>query len=166
MGIDIHMSIISKDNKLIDKEIYQGRDREWFDNLRGEGYAPEYDTLPAQYGFPEGITYKDKTTEDYKEYYYYDFRYMLVKDFIEWFQKTLPYLDAGYVTRYDEWLYETKHIYPRDRIQHYLSKDDNETNYIFREFVDEEDQSLWLYTYLTNRDDIPEDAYIIYFFDC
>ena len=62
MGIDIHMAIV-KNGEYIAKNIFDGRNSEWFANLRGEGWDDTYDHLPAKYYIV------DETPEEYKKKY-------------------------------------------------------------------------------------------------
>ena len=81
MGMDIHMSIINGDHYL-QKEIFEGRNSEWFNNLMDRGNDPEYEYLPTHSGRPE------ECPEDIKDNYklpakegYFGFNYITVEDF-------------------------------------------------------------------------------------
>lgn len=161
MGVDIHMYIV-KNNEYLAKNIYNGRNSEWFGNLQGEGWNDEYDELPIKYG------YSNQTPKDYKEQYnknnyYYGFCYINVKDFKDWFIKYRPDKDAGWVTTYEKWKIAEKGWVPDD-IKHSLDKNDNINDMHFIEIVDDYDCSKWLYNYC-NDHSIPDDADIIYCFD-
>ena len=162
MGADIHMSIV-KNNRYLAKNIYNGRNSEWFDNLQGEGWKDEYNELPIKYG------YSNQTPENYKEKYnennyYYGFRYINVGDFKNWFIKYRPDKDAGWVTTYEKWKIENKRWVPDD-VKHYLDKEDNIDDMHFIEFENPYDCSKWLYDYCIKHH-ISNKADIIYCFDC
>ena len=71
MGRDIHMSIVNN-GEYIDKEIFDGRKSDWFDNLCGTGWDDVYDSLPVEYGIYEKAP--EEAKENYEENYFFDFR--------------------------------------------------------------------------------------------
>jgi hypothetical protein len=161
MGVDIHMSIIDK-GEIIAKEIFDGRNSEWFQNLQGEGWDDEYSYLPIGYGFPEDAP------KDFVEKYddrrsYYGHCYVKVADFMKWFADYRPDLHAGWVNTYDKWRMENKHWIPDD-LPHSLDKDDNPNDWHFVEYQNIYDCSRWLYQYLCDNK-IHDDAWIVYCFD-
>lgn len=160
MGVDIHMSIV-KDKEILAKDIFDGRNSEWFNNLQGRGWDSEYDKLPISTGFPENCS---ERLVKYKDIFgYYGFYYISVKDFCEWFLKYRPDIDAGWVSTYDKWRIEKKGYIPEDP-QHYLDKEDNVNDMHWVEFENIYDCSKWLFDYLVSNK-IPDDANIVYFFD-
>lgn len=163
MGVDIHMSIV-KDKKYLAKEIYDGRNSDWFANLQKEGWDDEYDYLPAIYGFPEDMPEEAKSIEKLlQEGCYYGFYHIKVEDYVDWFKKYKPYIDAGWVSTYDQWRIENKGYIPEE-LSHYLSNKDNIADMHFIEVEKKYDNSKWLFDYLVDNK-IPNTAYIIYFFD-
>jgi len=165
LGVDIHIHIV-ENNKIIKKDIFDGRNYDWFDKLQG-GYNElqrEYNYLKISQGFstqtPKSII------EKYSEKFYYGHRHIKVKDFNEWFIKYRPDLDAGWVTTYDKWLIERKGV-SISEIEYYkeLPEDANINDMHFIEFECPYDCSKWLYEYLINNN-IDENADIIYCFDC
>lgn len=154
---------IVKEKKALAKEIFDGRNSEWFSNLSGTSKDNEYDHLPKKYGFsdqcPDWMRKKYRSDSGY-----YNFIYINVADFKNWFLKYRPDKDAGWVTTYDRWRIENKGYVP-DYIEHYLSEEDNINDMHFVEVSNEYDCSLWLYNYL-NENEIPNDATIWYCFDC
>ena len=161
MGIDIHMHIIDKDGKVLAKEIFDGRNSEWFSDLRGDGWNDEYYHLPSYFGFPEG-TPKEITKYD-GMLGYFGFYYMVVGDFKDWFNKYRPDLKAGWASTYDKWRIEKKHYIP-DELPTNLSAEDDKDNMHFVEYENIYDCSKWLYKYL-EEENFPDDAYISYYFD-
>lgn len=160
MGVNIFINIV-KNKEIIKKNIYDGRCSEWFRNLRGEGWDDIYDKLPIySYNFDENIV-PANLIEKYKEDYY-DHRMMNVGDFKTWFNNYRPDLDAGWVTTYEKWKMEKKAWTPYD-IPRTLPEDAKIEDYHFVEFINDDDQSKWLYNYLITEN-IPDDAYIIYCF--
>lgn len=161
MGKDIHIHIV-QNKEYIKKEIFDGRNSEWFANLTRDGLDDCYDLLDIKYGLspqaPEEIDKKSLTEDGY-----FDFYYINVKEFKDWFQKYRPDIDAGWVTTYDKWRIENKGYVPED-ICHYLSEDDNPADMHFIEIVNQYDCSAWLSTYLVDHE-IDDNADITYWFD-
>lgn len=166
------MSIV-KDGEYLAKEIFDGRNSEWFNNLRQRGYSDDiYDSLPVEYGvYPKA---PEEVHKDSEENYYYDFRYIKVKDMFNWLRKMEPWIDAGWASSYEKWLYEKCGKTPEDGFPHYKPEEENEP-YYFIEYEKRYDCSKWLYKYIRDRYDkdkkdeyknIPEDEYLIYYFDC
>jgi hypothetical protein len=168
MGVDIHMGIASRDGKYIYDEIFDGRNSEWFGNISGDvrGMTGEvYQNFPRNSGIP------DKAPEELVKVYneerdtFYGFNYVKVADFLTWFSKARPDVDAGWVTTYDKWLYEKKGVEPE--IKHYLSDEDNINDFHFIEVEDKWDCSKWLYDFLAEHgESINVEDYIVYYFDC
>lgn len=161
MGVDIHMHILDKDGKILDKEIFDGRNSEWFNNLQGNGWDDEYDHFPAYCGLPEVCPKEISQFEG--EIGYYGFNFMTVGEFNRWFIKYRPDLKAGWVSTYDKWRIEKKHYIPEDLPQ-YLSSEDNKDDMHFVEYVNTFDCSRWLYQYIKEKN-FSGDDYIVYYFD-
>ena len=165
MGMDIHMNIVDKDGNYIEKDIYEGRNSDWFSNLRGDGWDDEYDHLPSYMGIPE------KSPEDMREKFdkpasggYFGFYYMTVKAFKNWFDSYRPDLKAGWATTYDKWRIEKKHYVPAE-LPIYVPEDATDKEHMhFVEYIDYYENSRWLYKHL-KEGNIPNDAYITYYFD-
>lgn len=160
MGMDIHMALV-KDKKYIAENIFDGRNSTWFNNMMGDGEDDVYDSLPSHYG------YSEQTPEEYKNDYTmewcFGFNYINVKDFKDWYLNHRPDEDAGWVTTYEKWTYETKGIKP-NYLKCSLTKDDIIEDMHFITVVNKYDCSAWLYAYLVAHD-IPDDADITYCFD-
>lgn len=165
MGIDITMHII-KNKEILHENIFEGRNYTWFDNIsRQSGRSDsEYRYFPSYYGkkFQEQIPYN--ILKDIESDTYYGDNIVKVKDFIEWYKKYQPNLHAGWVTRYEAWLYEEKGIAPEDSYQR-LPQDEPIRDMVFIEYEDIYDCSRWLYNFIIGEK-VPKDAYIIYYFDC
>jgi len=163
MGIDIHMAIV-KDKKYIAEDIFDGRNSEWFANLRGESWNEVYDHLPIKYGV------KDQAPKSYIEKYSpdwcFDFRTIKVEDYIVWFRRYNPHLIAGWVSTYNEWRINKQGYCPgEDDLYQELPKDANPIDMHFIEVEKPYDCSKWLFDYIVNNKKISSDAYIIYCFD-
>jgi len=161
IGKDIHMFIVNHQKEILKKEIFDGRNYEWFNQLCGGG-DERYDELPIVFGWSPftPVSFKKK----YSNENYFDFYHMKVKFFISWFEKARPDIDAGWVRTYEKWLYENKGIIPE--IQHYLYP---EENFILQDWhfitIEKHDCFKWLYDYLIEND-IDKNADITYCFDC
>lgn len=166
MGVDIHMHIISKEGKIKFKDIFDGRNSDWFNNISGGDYHNEfYQSFPVRYGIPEAVPDSIKEDFDNKdEYCYYDFRHVNVGEFLEWFEEARPDIDAGWVCTYDKWLYENKKIVPE--LDRWLDEDANPYDYHFIEVENPWDCSRWLFEFIGEREDITVDDFIVYYFDC
>lgn len=158
-----------KDNKgnILEDNLYDGRNSEWFNNLQGHGGNDDYDYLPKVWGkcVPDAVKFDE---EALSKDYYYGFNYVNAWDFIEWFEKYRPDLDAGWVTTYEKWRIEKKHYIP-DEVYHYLPNDANKNDYHFIEFQNKFDCSLYLYNYLIDNYKTIyyfKDLWICYYFDC
>lgn len=159
MGMDIHMALV-KNNEYVKENIFDGRNSDWFNNMMGNGWDDLYDKLPINYGL------SDQTPVEYEEKYKdwcFDYHYVNVKNFKEWFQKYRPDIDAGWVSTYDKWRIEKKGYIPKD-ILHYLPEDANPADMHFVEVINPYDCSAWLFTYLVEND-IEDDVDIVYCFD-
>lgn len=161
MGVDITMSIV-KDKKIIKKDIFDGRNTEWFNNLQGRGIKEEYEYLPkSDYEKQAPDTMKLEKLYDLD---YYGFGCINVGDYKKWFYEYKPNYDAGWVTTYEKWKWDCKHIEPTE-VYKELPKDINPADWHFIEFKIPYDCSSWLVRYLLENN-IEDDAYIIYYFDC
>jgi hypothetical protein len=165
MGVDIHMYIV-RGNAAVKKNIFEGRNSEWFRDLQGDGWKDEYDNLPRHWGIPdEAPEYIQEGYDKSREIGYYGFNYVNVADYVEWFEKYRPDKDAGWVSTYDAWRIKNKGYVPEDPI-HYLDEDMNKEDYTFMEFEDPYDCGKWLYDYITSHDEIQGSDTIVYYFDC
>lgn len=162
MGTDIHMNII-RNGKYIKENIFDGRNYEWFDNLEGRGWEEEYDHLFTDYDIPDEVP--DEIKDHYNSNDYYGFHYITVLEFKKWFETYRPDIKAGWVSTYDKWKWEHKHIAPKDP-KRYLDEDDDLRDLHFIEYFDEYECSKWLYNYLVdNKKEIEDTDIIIYYFD-
>ena len=161
MGVDIHM-FICQDNKVIQSNIYDGRNSEWFDNLQGSGWDDVYDKLPMVYGWPSMVP--DELKEEYsREKGCYGYHHILVKNYKIWYVEYNPYKRAGWVTTYDKWKMENQGYIP-ETAKTYLDEDDVLADMYFVEWKNEYDPSTWLYNYLCDNK-IDNNAWIVYCFD-
>ena len=165
MGMDIHMSIV-KDGKVIAKDIFDGRNSTWFNNMMDSGNDIEYNYIPTTNGISPQAP--KEIEEEYSENYMFGRFYISVEEFKDWFDTYKPALDAGWISVYDKWVWDNKGIKPRtivnDEVMRNIPEDELACNWCFVEYEKEYDCSAWLYEYLMeNR--IPNDADITYCFD-
>lgn len=161
MGKDIHLNIV-QNGEYIKKEIFDGRNSEWFANLEGDGWDDCYDHLDTEFGLSPQAP-KELNIEKMREEGYFNFYYINVKKFKEWFQQYRPDIDAGWVSTYDKWRIENKGYIP-ENIFHYLSEVENPADMHFIEITNQYDCSAWLFTYLVDHK-IDDNADITYWFD-
>lgn len=161
MGVDLHMHIMNNKGIVLEKEIFDGRNSTWFENIAGRGYDEVYDAFPRHYGLPE------ETPAEISEYQsiagYYDFYYTTVKEFKEWYEEYNPAVDACWVTTYDKWRIQNKGYIPEDP-KHYLDGDDIIADMHFVVYENRYDCSKWLFDYLQNHS-FANDDIILYYFD-
>ena len=161
MGVDIHTYIV-KDKKVIAKDLYEGRNSEWFQNLQ-HGNDYEYE----KFQWYKNYDFSNQAPEEFKEKYtqsngYYGFFYISVKDFKDWYKETSPWKKAGWASTYDAWAIKNKGYVP-DYLSHYKNEDED----VFIEYIDEYEPSNVIYEYLIDKkNNIPDDADIQIFFDC
>lgn len=171
MGMDIHLHIVHK-GEVLAKSIFDGRNSDWFGNMIGRHISePAYRQLPYEYDWncegncPENL--KEEylgELEDFHGRWTFDERSVNVGDFREWYMKYKPCLKAGYVSKYDAWLYEKKNIIPYlESVEHFLDEDDK-SDKVWLEFNDPYEPSCWLYKYLA-RNEVPDEAWLVYCFD-
>ena len=165
MGMDITLRILDKNGKFLTEDIYDGRNREWFNNMSGKYTTDEaYNHLPLGYGTLDFFSNEWLEMEQDRDYF--DFRYISVKEYRNWYMKYNPSFQAGWVNRYTDFLMKYKGYIPEYEIDlyHELDKDDIIEDMVWVEFNDKYDNTTWLYNYL-DENNIPNDACIIYFFD-
>lgn len=166
MGMDITLRILDKNGKFLTGDIYDGRNREWFNNISGKYTTDEaYNHLPLGYGTLDFFSNEWLEMEHDRDYF--DFRYISVKEYRNWYMKYNPSFQAGWVNRYTYFLMKYKDYIPEYEIDlyHELDKDDIIEDMVWVEFNDKYDNSTWLYNYL-DENNIPNDAWIVYCFDC
>lgn len=167
MGTNIHMSIVTQDGNFRHRNIFNGRNSEWFDNLQNRGCSSIYDEFPNIGGLPDIIPEEIKNAYDApkEDYCYYGFYHIVVEDFCKWFDKVRPDIDAGWLSTYEKWLYDTKGIIPKN-IPHYLDSKCNPHDYHFVEITNPYDCSNWLNQFIKDNVDVCPEDYIVYYFDC
>lgn len=166
MGMDITLRILDKNGKFLTEDIYDGRNREWFNNMSGKYITDEaYSHLPLGYGTLD--FFPNEWLEMEQDRDYFDFRYISVKEYRNWYMKYNPSYQAGWVNKYTEFLMKYKGYTPEYGIDLYqeLDKEDVIEDMVWVEFNVEYDNSTWLYNYL-DENNIPNDAWIVYCFDC
>ena len=159
MGMDIMLNIV-QDGEQIKENLFDGRNYNWFEKLQSNGCDEIDEFLPVHRGLPSQVPQDYKEMEESDERYI-EFYYMNVKEFKIWFAQYRPDLDAGWITTYEKWLYETKNIIPE--LSHYLPTDAVIEDWHFIEVEDEYNNFLWLYNILTDEN-ISDNADIVYYF--
>ena len=154
-GANIIINIISKEGETLKEDIFNERCNTWFKNLAGSGTHVVYNKLKINYG-------KFKNAKYPEEEFYFNFRYIKVRDFEDWYLEYRPNINAGWVNTHTKWLIENRGYYP-EKIKYELPTDVNPIDWHFIEYKDKEDCSEWLYNYLYNNN-IGEEDYIVYYF--
>ena len=166
MGVDIHMHIV-KDGKIVLKDIYEGRNGEWFDNIDPSSYFTHNDNyikFPSYLGISEQAPSTDEFNEKKLDSLgYYHFSFVNVGEFRKWFEEYRPDIDAGWVNTYTKWRIENKGYIP-DEVQRYLYEEDIIADMHFIEYTNEYEPSKRLYDFL-DINKIDDDADITYWFD-
>lgn len=174
MGMDIHTYIVDKTGKIKYKDLYEGRNSEWFADLtkRAE-YNMAYMNFNPNYGLSKGF---DPNTDpeyandecDNEDHdvmkWCFDFRNIKVKDFVKWYKKSKPYRNAGWCTKYEAWLYKEKGIIPEELATR-LYDDDIVTDKEFIVVNNPWDPATVIYNFIKKHHNIKLDDYFNYFFD-
>jgi hypothetical protein len=161
MGVDIHMDLINKNGKAIEEDLYNGRNYEWFDQLEGNDASDIYEDFPRCIGLPKNPS--ESLKKAYETKGYYGFNYFYAKEFIKWFERVNPHIDAGWVTTYEKWLYSTKGVVP-DISKKQLNPDDNVGDWKFLVIENFYNNFYKLYAKLEGRKDLDE-LIVTYYFD-
>ena len=167
MGVDIHMYLIDNKGNIINDNLYDERNYHWFDNITEKGTDPEYKYYPAYYGLPKDIKIPKKIEDAHIIDYYYNFYYMKLKDYVDWFFEYRPHIRAGYFTEYDKWLIENKGYVPdEDEVITNVEAIEHPEVYIFMTYENIYNPDKKIISKIDITDDSIEDYYIIYYFDC
>ena len=171
MGMDIHTYIVDENGKIKYTDLYEGRNSEWFADLteRAE-HNMAYANWNPDYGLSKNFDPNTdpkyincKIDEDIRKWCF-DFRNIKVGDFIKWYKKSKPYIEAGWCTKYEAWLYHNKGVVPD-----YLAKELSEYDIVAdREFIEVNnpyDPATVIYNFIMEHEDIEDDDYFNYFFD-
>jgi hypothetical protein len=162
MGTDIHVAII-RDGEFVTSEFDLGRNYSWFDKIQTE--EDEYAYLKWHYDADDHVV-PQQIRDLLNERGYYGFKYVSVPDFISWFEKYHPDLDAGWVSTYSKWKWEKKHIaIDEDDVYHYLPEDVNKDDYVFMEFSAWDDSSALIIDNIPLDYMTEDDVYLVFYFD-
>ena len=161
MGMDIEIKVVKDKEVLWTPTEYLGRNYDWWENIRErEGV---YDCSAIQYASEE--EYKELLPDKYNDEdikHMSDKQMISVGDFKTWFINYIPCITAGWIPRYDIWLYEKKNITPNpERVFSYKSSaielfDESELEFV--EVPNANDQSGEIYNGIK---DLPDDAMIL-----
>lgn len=169
MGADIHMYLIDKEGVIVNDNLYHGNNYHWFDNITDKGADFEYEYFPAHYGLPlsKDIKIPKKIKDEYAKNCYYDFYYMKLKDYVDWFNQYKPHIKAGYFTEYDRWLIENKGYIPdEDEVITHIENIEHPEVYTFMTYKNTYNPDKNIISNIDITDGSIEDYYIIYYFDC
>ena len=162
MGTDIHVAII-RNGEFITPEFDLGRNYSWFDRIQTE--EDEYAYLNWHYN-AEDLVVLQQIRDLLNDHGYYGFRYVSVPDFVSWFNRYHPDLDAGWVSTYTKWKWTKKHIpIDIDDVYHYLPEDVNKDDYTFMEFPAYDDSSASVIDNIPLEYATDENAYLVFYFD-
>ena len=171
METKMHMYLATTEKGIISEELYKGHCSEWIDTFRGCGSRVEYDILKDYCKSHWGNFPECKFTK--KENVYFGHHAITVKDYIDWYHKYKPYLDAGWVRKYDAWCYNHKGIIPELIYHHLPACPIEDVEWI--EINDNNCPDTYIYKkiceFLNNnydfvfKDQIPEDLYLIWCFN-
>lgn len=169
MGVDIHLNVIKSDGTVIlsEDDFPYFRCRAWFDKIMGRcGYDEIYSRL--RWADSSDVVIPVEIAQRIKEEGYYGLTVIKISDFINWYNAYKPNIDAGWVTTYDKWLWETKNIYPSDYYKSLdsLGPDINMRDYHFIELPTEDDCSCIIKETLDEKLDEKNDTYLVFYFDC
>ena len=171
MGMDIHIYLINKNASLV-KPLYQGRNRDWFENLLGRGYEDEYKHLKTHpmHDLPDGYVLPDYIEKDYYDSTntnnYFGFSWLYAKDYYDWFYKHRPDKKAGWVTTYEKWALKNKGQVPEE-VKLSLDKGDIVEDMVFVEYEDEWNPDRSVVDIIEGHKAKKSDEYyIVYYFDC
>ena len=109
MGMDIHTYICDEDGVIKYRDIWEGRNSDFFADLSGNGYDRVYEKLDIKFGLSECAEFEIPKKEQEE---CFNFRHIRVGDFIKWFEVYRPDVVAGWCTKYEAWLYKNKDIAP------------------------------------------------------
>ena len=163
MGVDIHMHLI-KGSEIIKEYLYDGRNYDWFANLRAEGDNEAYRYFPSKYYEPTTKNSPKEIMKDFKTEGYFGFTIVNVKELMKWYKDYRPDITAGWVSKYEAWLYDTKNIIP-DEIRTYFDPEIPKEDQVFKEFVNKYEPMTEIINYLFKNNYI-EGYDLIYYFDC
>ena len=167
METKMHMYLATTEKGIISEELYKGHCSEWIDTFRGCGSRVEYDILKDYCKSHWGDFPECKFTK--KENVYFCHHAITVKDYIDWYQKYKPYLDAGWVRKYDAWCYNHKGIIPELIEHHWPSYPVEDVEWI--EINDSNCLDTYIYKKICGflndnyKNQIPEDLYLIWCFN-
>ena len=176
MGMDIHVHIVDKDGKYIAKEIWDGRNHEWFTKIDRE--EDEWNHVNWIYDYDKEFVPADIKKVFHSDEYsgYFGFKAVKVADFVEWYQTYKPQLTAGWMRKYDAWAMVHKHETP-DYVSKYWDADEMDPNdWVFVENIPTADEYAKdiIDTFTTYRHELRDDsrwngdwveAYVIFYFD-
>lgn len=155
MGVDIHMAIY-KDGKYEALDFPYVRNTEFFDRFSGRNDFGVYSRLPRKYNYPDVEGFEDAE-------YCYGFFALNAGDVRKWYDQYKPDEYAGYVRRYDKWLYETKGISPYEYLLYLEEEDAANRDWVWLEWNNPNDMINWFMDIIK---DMPDEQDILIYFDC
>lgn len=166
MAADINMYLVDKrDNSIIlsTKDLFEGRNYEWFENMQQRGSNVAYDYMPVEWDYEDS----DKLPEDccYNADWTYGHRAIRVDELLKWFTFYKPAEDGVYLTERENWLYESKGIFLEAWERHYPDAEEGAT--IFTVVRKKYEPILHIIDVLCKKigTQPPEDYYLLWCFD-
>lgn len=114
MGVDMDMMVMRDDGAVVMKDMFMGRDSDWFEKLQMYSCEEIYDDfLPAFSGIPSFSPKElQRVYAEYEGEGFYGFHFMKVEDYLNWYDTYKPNIDAGWVSAYEKWKIERRHWKP------------------------------------------------------
>ena len=160
MGIDIHVMVV-RNATIVIPEMDLGRSYEWFSKLRYE--ENEYGYLHWSYN-PEDEAIPPEVRADIEKGYW-GLKFCNVAEFVNWFYKYRPDIDAGWIRKKDAWLLDKKEIVP-DSYCDTLEDDCIVADWEFREFPSTCDYAEDIVKEIESRPFLNrEQSYLVFYFD-
>ena len=158
--MDIDFKFYDKEYKqiIVRKEDFDWHvdDSDWINNLLGKGYKPEYERLEL---FHDDIVPKDF----YKTKLCFSLFLIDVEQYRTWYNLYQPFLNAGWVSRYEAWLYEKKAIVPYEDNVLKSKPSKNSDDYVWLEYRDENNVDGFLLERFDHVQEVyPEVKYVMF----
>lgn len=164
MGMDIHVHVVNKNGEYIKKNLFDGRNRMWFQKIDHE--EDEYDYVKWIYDYEaEFVPVEVKKVFRSDEYSgYFGFKAVKVADLLNWYDRYRPDVDAGWIRRYDKWRWENKATAP-DEIYHYFDESMNVNDWVWVENLPKEDECIKVIIDQIDNNQVNPNDYVIMYFD-
>lgn len=160
MGTDIHVMVV-KDGAFVIPEMDMARNYTWFGKIQHEN--DEYTYLNWQYNL-ENDAIPPEVRKDIDNGCW-GFKFCNVAEFVNWFEKYKPDLDAGWIRKREAWLLDNKGVIPYD-YEYELPENCVIEDWEFREFPASGDFAEDIITEIKSRPFLDrEHSYLVFYFD-